>query len=296
MEPMSAPDPEFAVIPDELWPGPERGEQHKHRLGYRPLDLARWFLVDGDVEPLLANKRTQLADRFTEVFRALPGTEAGGEEVLAAITANLRTFHPTLLSAARSVEAVHGLDAAARLVPDDLVLMDVSEGRLRFAAASVCAPNRWKMAVKMGANLDEVHRPVPGYQDQVAEVVESSLQRLTPDRPVWRFNWGIAEKPDLYQPSGISIGAPIRTPERAATGMWLRVERQTLRKFAESNTVLFAIRTFQLRLDRLAAHPERAATLLAAVEQIPDAFANYKSILRQRPAISAWLRECAGSS
>jgi hypothetical protein len=285
----------FAPIPDDLYPGPERGEEFKHRLGYRPLDLADWFVIDTDYERMLEGKRQLLADRFDDVFRAELGAEAGSGEVLAAIVDNLKTHHPASLDDVRhELDALrHPLDIAGRLVQDDLALLDMVDGRLRFVAGSICSPNRWKLAVKIGNDLDAIHRPVPGYQAQVANVVESSLQRLTVDRPVWRANWGMTDRPDLYQPAALSIGAPITTPERAATNVWLRIERQTLRRFPQTGVVLFAIRTFQCRLGDLATRPSDAARLLAAVEQLPGDVAGYKSISRPRAAVVSWLRRCS---
>lgn len=110
---------------------------------------------------------------------------------------------------------------------------------------------------------------------------------------MWRSNWGIADSPAWYQPAAPTIGASIRTAEAAAQRLWLRVERQTFVRLATSRYVVFTIRTFQQRLADVAGAPQRAADLLSAVEQLPDALADYKAITRYRRPITDWLTRCA---
>ena len=47
-----------------------------------------------------------------------------------------------------------------------------------MTAAAVCFTSRWNLADKVGLNLNEIHQPVPGYEDKVAGAVNHLINRL----------------------------------------------------------------------------------------------------------------------
>ena len=284
------------AIPSDLIPQAGPGD-FRLRLGLRPLDPKDWFVFGTDRIEAMAEKVSLLSHRFDDVFRAEPGTEAKSQEILDEVVANLQTYHPEAWSAVRHEldhAGRHPLDTAARLVQDDLVLMDDSSGILRFVAGSVCAPNRWKLAVKFGGDMLHIHRPVPEY-DTIAEPVENTLRRLTPERPVWRLNWNIMDSPERYQPAGVVLRPSIRTPQAAATRLWLRIERQTLRRFPKTNALVFGIRTMNCRIDELAGRASEAAQLLGAIDQLPPWMLRHRDMERYVEPLRAWLTEVAGT-
>ncbi len=283
------------AIPDELIPQAGPGD-FRLRLGLRPLNPKDWFVFGADRTEAMAEKESLLAHQFDDVFRAEPGTEVKSQEILDEVVANLQEHHRDVWSAVRhelDVAGRHPLDTAARLVQDDLVLMDDTSGTLRFVAGSVCAPNRWTLAVKFGGDMLHIHRPVPQY-DTIAEPVERAMQRLTPERSLWRLNWNIMDNPARYQPAGPKIGPSVRTPESAATKLWLRIERQTLRRFAKTDALVFGIRTMRCRIDELAGRSAEAAQLLGAVDQLPPWMIQHRDMSRYIEPLKAWLAEVAG--
>jgi dimethylamine monooxygenase subunit A len=283
------------AIPDELIPRAGPGE-FRLRVGLRPFDPVDWFVFGDDREEVMAEKALLLSNQLDDVFRAEPGTEQKSREILDEVVANLQEHHPgvwPLVKHELGVAGRHPLDTAARLVQDDLVLMDDSSGMLRFVAGSVCAPNRWKLAVKFGGDMTHIHRPVPAY-DTIAEPVERAMQRLTPERSLWRLNWNIMDNPARYQPAGPKIGPSVRTPEAAAAKLWLRIERQTLRRFPKTNALVFCIRTMTCRIDELAGRSTEAAQLLGAVDQLPPWMTAHRDMSRYIEPLKAWLTEVAG--
>src|SRR6185369_15328865 len=83
----------------------------------------------------------------------------------------------------------------------------------------------------------EIHAPVPAYADELAARVDRFLDRL--DRPVWRRNWFIHDSPELHLPE-----PPVHLPTpRVPDDLWLRSERQTLRRLPSTGAVLFTIGT-----------------------------------------------------
>ena len=75
----------------------------------------------------------------------------------------------------------------------------------------------------------------------------------------------------------------------AGERLWLRVERQTLRKLAQSEAVVFTIRTHITRLDRAIETAAHAAALATALRSMPEAMQQYKNIAPFAPALLAWL-------
>lgn len=288
------------TVPPGLWPRPERAG-FRHRVGLRPLDLSSWVVVDDLLGPTLDGKDLLLSQRRADVFSAGPGTEAAAAELLALLVEHLRADHAGTHGVGdRSVEvagrrvdlrALPPLDAAGRLVQDDWCLLDDSGRAVRLVAATLCSPSRWRLADKIGRGMPEVHAPVPGYAEELETVVDATLRRLVPARPVWRSNWTLTDDPALFQPV-VGPPAPVVDAESAGAHVWLRVERQTLRRLPRTGAIVFGIRTFQERLDGLAGRPADAADLLAAVRQLPAATADYKSLRSHRPHVEAWLARC----
>jgi hypothetical protein len=234
-------------------------------MGTRGLDPAEWLIVDEDRDRDLVRKQVLLSERHDEVFAALdtPAVGAASVEVL------------ELVLAATGAEVVpidlHPLDAAGRLVQEDLCLMVLRDGGPHLDAASLCFPSYWRLSDKLGHPMADVHGPVAHYADELAAKVDTFLQRLRPERPVWRRNWSIHDDPSYFLPDP--------TPPRDVTppdGLYLRSERQTLRRLTAADVVLFTIRTQQVPLAVLEDRPDVARGLAGAIEAWSPALRAYK--------------------
>ena len=240
-------------------------------VGLRPVPLDAWLEPAGPGE--LAAKGADL-DAHPEAVGWLPGSEPAQAELASLVGAT----EPTIA-------------ACGRAVVDDLRRLDVVASRadevLVVVAGAVAHPNRWRLADKLGAPLLGVHGPVPGYAGRLADQVERVLQSLRPERAVERRSWALLDDPTLHQPEPAgSRGMPTDfDPE----GVWLRVERQALRRLPATGAVVFAIRTRQWRVDALADHHEQAAGLASSLRATPDDLAAYKGVLGIRDAALAWL-------
>ncbi|MFN8036636.1 MAG: DUF3445 domain-containing protein [Acidimicrobiia bacterium] len=253
------------------------------RMGLRPLDLADWILTDRRYDADLAEKRRLYAESSAQVVASVPGTEPAAAEVLEALCAHLVVLDPVRfgVSAAAlraSLPGAHPIEQAGLLVQEDLCLHTVVDGRLVLSAASLCFPTRWRLSDKIGRPVAEIHEPVPRYAG-IAASVDRVLARLRVDRPVCRTNWSVLDDPALHQPPARERETVGRiTGVDAGERLWLRVERQTLRRFPEHDSVLFTIRVFQRSFAELAARPDIAAWLAASIAALPDDVARYKGI------------------
>ena len=135
------------------------------------------------------------------MFAALDGVEAESQQVADTLLDHLRRRWPDRYADAELDPTLHPLDAAARLVPEDLVLMVERDGRLVFGAGSVCFPNRWDLRSKIGLPLADVHAPVALLNEQLQGPIDRFFERLTPERSFWRLGWGVLDTADWYTPT-----------------------------------------------------------------------------------------------
>lgn len=274
-------------------------------IGLQSLNVADWIEIDADFADQLALKQNLLTDRYAEVFTSLPGSEPAQQEVLEQLVAHLLQYFPRhyqqqghVLENLKTDQrwnlldfAAQPLDLAGRLVQEDLCLLLPDSEGYRLAAASVCFPSRWSLAEKIGQPLGQIHAPVPGYDRQLRHPVDQLFAKLKPDYPGYRFNWGIVDSPQLFLPPAVSSSeeSPPITAENAGHRLWVRVERQTLRRFSIHNSVLFTIRTYVYPIHTLVTDRSTTSSLLAAIQQIPEAMQRYKNLLCIRPALLQYL-------
>ena len=266
----------FAAVPDEWIPGSSQAA--RLRIGARNLEPARWVSpVDQDWEPTRQMKRRLIAERPAEVVGMLPGAEEACDEASAGV----------LGSVGAPLSSGTGIDAlvdAALAVADDLCILDGGTSP-RLVAAVLCSPNRWRLAEKLGGAMSAIHEPVARYGIDLASPVDAMLARLSPDRPVWRINWGIANHPALFQPE-----TPPATPGMDPAKMWLRIEWQTLRRLPVTGAILFGIRTHVQQLGDFATRERSLVHDFAdLLRQLPDDVAAYKSIAPYRNDLFDWL-------
>jgi hypothetical protein len=281
---------------------PFAGGGFRLTMGLMPLAEPDWIELDGLLAAHLAEKGSLLAHRHGEVFAARPEADAAARELLALLAAHLPLHHPQIFGRdgarltnrvtgeAWDVErpALHPLDLCGRLVQEDFCLLQRAGEQHVLVAASLCAPARWRLADKIGRPLAQIHAPVAGYDTTLARPVDRLLAQLRPGRLVWRLNWGILDNPARFQPARPPADAPI-TATSAGERLWLRVERQTLRKLAASAAVVFTIRTHITRLDRAVATPAAAADLAQALRAMPLDMLRYKQIEPFVMDLLAWL-------
>ena len=167
--------------------------------------------------------------------------------------------------------------------------MQRGEAGYRLVAAVLCFPAHWRLADKLGRPLEVIHAPVPGFGERLADPVDRFFASIQVARPVWRVNWSLVDQPTLFlPPEHRGIPRPI-SAEQAGAELWLRVERQTLRRLPRSGDVVFGIHTHVDPLEDAIDSPEAAQALAARIREMPDAMARYKSILPIRAPLLAWL-------
>ena len=268
--------------------GPGPTDAFRWRLGVRPLDLHDWIEFGPDADEAITAKAALSARHPSTVFAVLDDIEPESIEVAQALVEHLRRRWPDRYGDVELDTSLHPLDAAARLVPEDLVLLVERDGRLVFGGGSVCFPNRWDLRSKLGRSMAEVHAPVAQLNEQLEAPIDRFFERLTPQRSFWRLGWGILDTPELYTPLDGTAGP--RPDDPGPDELVLRVERETLRRFASTNCVSFTIRTYVTPIPEIAADAKVARRLADAIAALPDDVRDYKDLRTTADRLIAALR------
>ncbi len=297
-ETMRALPPEAVYLPFE--PGP-----YRMAMSLITAEEADWFELDALYPQEMRERRRLLAEQRNEVFAALPESDVARRETLAMMADHLPVRRPDwfarqgttlinrltgehwdLADPGRDPLAVAGL-----LVQEDLCVIQVHNDVPFFTAAVLCFPSRWRLSEKIGKPLADVHGPVPIYPDRLSRPVDRFMRHIRTGHIATRLNWSVLDDPALFQPTGKwRDGSNDRvTAANAGEMLFLRVERQTLRRLPESNAVLFGIRVHSYPLGTTIATPGLARDLAAAVRALPPEIVHYKSLRPFRDALLGWL-------
>lgn len=280
------------------------------RIGLRPLDPHDWIEPDERAAEQFANKARLLSERPADVVATTPGSEVAQSELLTLLSQYLLRQYGDLYRrdgnvvhvgpAAWDVDlddiALAAIDRAGRLVQEDLCLMQLNAGRHVLTAASLCAPSVWRLSEKIGKPLGGLHEPVPGFAAMMEARVERILSHLKADAPVWRLNWSVMSEPTLFLPET----AHDRTEQRlaglvaqtAGDKLYLRVERQTLRRLPMTGAVVFTIKTYVDPLRSISERPDLMRGLRRSIGEMPQDMAAYKAMAPIRDAVMGWLDWC----
>ena len=254
----------------------------------------------------LALKEALLSADHAHYFQALPETEAGQWEVIALLLPSLARRYPQHFSLAIDEDHWHWqnhlsgqttsfrfgesqslplapLDWMGRQVQEDLLLLGSDEkADLPLLAGQLCFPNVWSLDEKMGQPFLTIHQDVPLFIEQIGRSSQLLLERLKPERPVWRLNWALKTLPRLNQtPRFYHEIRPSRqglTLDNIGERCFLRVERQALARLPQTRLILFTIHTYQQPLATVATNAEHAARMARVLRSVPSTTRIYKDI------------------
>jgi hypothetical protein len=250
-------------------------------IGLRPIAPQRW-LEGGEADPA-ARKDQLFASRRDLVWAELKGSRPGQDEALAMVRA-------AGVAAAR--RGWPPLYAAARAVADDLCLMEKRAGAWTLGALSLSAGTFFTADQVIGKPLAELHAPVPGFGERFLARVARIFDALPVETILERRNWTVMAGADLFAPDGSAIRARIAglAPDAAGEAVFVRVERQTIRRLPKTGGVLFTIRVWRHPLSALDADPGRRAAFARAWRQAAPAFRAYKRLEAYDGLVEAYLR------
>ncbi len=234
--------------------------------GILPVEGDGWLRVDDAFAGQMAERDARIAATPDLVHALLPEAEPAAQELLDHVLAKLaRTegYHITPDSVTRPDGVTVALDrsqpmlTAGRLVQEDLCLLAHDGTEHRLTAAILCFPASWTLAQKIGRPMTTIHVPVTPYTEDVARRVQRLFDAIRPEQALWRMNWLTYDDPTLFQPR--LEGEPRPRPRDL---IYIRCERQCLKRLPLSRAVVFSIHTYIVPVANLT--PEEREGLMAA--------------------------------
>ena len=251
-------------------------------IGLKSIPTEAW-LEGGEADP--ASRKDALLAQFPDVvWGALDGAQSGQAEAASIVAeASGRPLSP---------HDRGPLYAAARLVSDDLVLMEKRQGAWRVTALSLSSPTFFTASEVLGRSLAELHGPVQGFADRFLARVTRIFEGLRPDLVLERRNWTLVNSGELFTPSAAPVRARISAiaPEDIGRALFVRVERQTLRRLPGTGGALFTIRVWLTPLAELAEQPPRLSAFARAWRSAPADFRIYKGFAHYERLVETYLR------
>ena len=159
-------------------------------------------------------------------------------------------------------------EAAAARHEDMCLLANAGEGEpYRLIGAAVAWPSDWSPAEKMGLPLTALHAPIQGYAEQLATGVDRFMAQLKPGAIFGRANWFIAATGAMrWIAASPSEAFAHVTSANAGETLFIRSERQTLRRLPETGAIVFTIGVYIAPLGSLS--PANVQRLAAATQAL----------------------------
>jgi hypothetical protein len=261
---------------------PEKDQKSVLRLGLQPMPASQWMIVDGDFPVFQQHKLAVRRQHANKVYSALAGSEPAQAEFHRLLLEHLLDHHAdyfhkqgNLLKFVPNPLAWdlddQSLWNSSLWVQEDICLMETLNGQYCLTAGSVCSPTNWHLEEKIGKPMDEIHSPVPGYQNKLANRVNRLLDKLTIKKPVLRYNWSVQQDNELYWRDEVD------EVSNHADAYW-RVERQTLRRLPETGAIVFSIRIYLHSFTKLTKRKSFALDLQSLRSQLPRREKLYKGL------------------
>lgn len=273
-------------------------------IGLKPIQKESWLEIDNLFSTEIAEKKKLLKNKRSDVLITPSSSFSIQKEVLTTILEHLQLFHANLFNINNeTVEIIktkeiynhqkfpNPLELASLLVQEDLIIMKQIEEDYHLESASLCAPTRWSLKDKFRESLSKIHKEVPGYEQKIGKRVDSIFSNLPDDKIFERFNWSIFDSPELFQP--INSKTLVEIQNLRPQELFIRVERQTIRRLEQSKSVLFTVRVHVDPITAILDSKRSIEDLITAISNLDLDMKNYKVITPFEENLINWLKSKA---
>ena len=270
-------------------------------IGLKPINEIEWLEIDSHFKEEISYKKKLYKDRKADVLVASTKSREVQQKTLDLILNHLTQYHSNAYEITSRYINIHEsndlyyfdefenpLELASLLVQEDLILMQPTGDIFKLEAASLCAPTRWSLQEKFQQSLSDIHAEVPGYKERIDSRVNKIFSNMPNDKIFERFNWSIFDSPELFQP--ISSKSLVEIENILPNELYLRVERQSIRRLNESKTILFTVRVHVDPISSILTDKYLILDLLKALQNLDDEMKVYKVIKPFEKNLINWLR------
>jgi dimethylamine monooxygenase subunit A len=297
---------------------PYRWAAADFQLGLRPMIPESWILIGEEHSQRMQEKRERLDKALPFYYRTLPESTAAQRELRDRVVTHLLKDHPQSFersgSVVRALRTDQTLDCDDRvsepllqlsyLLEEDFMLLQEAHGRPRIVAAANAYSSSGRLVSSVGYDVQWAHQPVPGLTQRLGTRIDRVLGSVHVATPCERFNWQITPIATVFFPHDDPHAANAtamhrvseelrRYPDRAGDLLWVRVERQTLSRLPDSNTVAFSLHTFSDPLSCLRSDVTSLRAILALLKNYSQERWRYSEMNILREPIMSWLEAAA---
>ena len=210
-----------------------------------------------------------------------PGVSEASREILDILAAELPVHHPetyrrigddlvNLKTGSKwNVVSPQGnpLATAGRLVTEDLILVKTrADGEHYMEGGFLITPTMWSLNTWMGSNMTAIHDGISSdakKNEKLLRTINGMLTKLD-SGVILRNNWHVTDDATFAQPDYHKLGRLIEevTVENAGDKLFVRIERQTIRRLPKSGFALFTIKIYTYPLRDVARDPVVAKRLI----------------------------------
>ena len=263
------------------------------KLGLRPRQESCWlprknlFGNDTERDEQILLKQHLFAYNHADIFAAFPSANAASLELLNMVCEQITAYHHA--PQPKLDHTQHPLEAAARLIPEDLLLLaprhqnNSDDPSWHLEAAALAFPAHWVLAEKMGRPMQMIHQPVPHYEERLARPVDRFFTTMKIGPISSRMNWSLQIGRDLFTPRRVSRKAA--SSNHDFHQLFLRIENQTLRKLPNTENVAFTIRTHILPMTLWQDDRDALQSLADMMQNMSPATKLYKGVPLYEPLV-----------
>jgi dimethylamine monooxygenase subunit A len=297
---------------------PYRWATADFQLGLRPMRPEAWILVGAEHADMMKQKRERLDRHPAFYYGSLPDSLPAQRELRQRVTAHLLADHPDTFErrGSRVLSRVTGqsidldddstepLLQLSYLIEEDFMLLDQAQGSTRITAASNAYSSSGRLVAAVGHGMAWAHERVPQLTSKLGPRIERVLGSIHANAPAERFNWQVTPLATVFFPHSDPhaanaaamhevLGELRHDPARAGDLLWIRVERQTLRRLPDSGAVAFSLHTYSDALSCLKQDKQSLQAILALLDGYSEERWQYSEMDIVREPLMAWLESAA---
>ena len=297
---------------------PYRWASADFQLGLRPIRPENWILIGADHVEMMRQKHDRLNRFRPYYYRTLAESLPAQRELRNRVTAHLLSDHPESFQSTGSVvrsvltnqtldpndDTIEPLLQLSYLIEEDFMLLDENDGIPRITAAANAYSSSGRLVTSVGHGMEWTHAPVPQLTKKLGSKITRVIRSVHAATPCERFNWQLTPMASVFFPHDDPhaanaaamqhISAELhRDPARAAELLWIRVERQTLSRLPNSNTVAFSLHTYSDPLSSIQSDLESLRAIWALLSDYTEERWKYSEMDIVREPLMRWLEAAA---
>ena len=298
---------------------PYRWAAADFQVGLQPITPESWLVIDENYTDLMPAKRSHLSLQTERYYKTLPSSLAAQRELRAQVVDHLVAEHADLFNASAGAltfkpdgrtwnfndASIEPLWQLSDFVQEDFMLLEDIDGRQTITAASNAYSSSGRLVAAVGRDIRWAHEPVPNLTKLHGSRIDRILSSVHEDTLCARYNWQLTPVASVFYPPDPHAAnhAALESactrlsedPSLAPTLLYMRVERQTLRRLPVTRAVAFGIHTYSDSLASLSHDPAAQSALLALLKSYSDERLKYLEMDALRSAAVAWLESLAAA-